>query len=116
MPMPFSSRLIARELLDDASAQDARGNLADLIRLNQTFGGHALILRMLGQLVQPGDAFTLLDVGAASGDSARVIQKAYPKAQVISMDLNARNLEAAPGPKLLGDAFHLPFRDGSVDL
>lgn len=114
--MPFPSRLIQPELLEGADAHDARCNLDDIIRLNKAFGGHALILRMLKKVVQLGEAFTLLDVGAASGDSARVIQTAYPKAKVISMDLHARNLEAAPSPKLLGDAFQLPIRDGGVDF
>ncbi len=112
----FRSRAIEPELLEGAAPEDAQCNLADIIRLNRQFGGHALILRMLSRVVQPGAAFTLLDVGAASGDSARVIQAAYPRAKVISLDLHARNLAAAPKPKLLGDAFRLPIRDGAVDI
>lgn len=109
-------RVIEPELLEGAEPEDARRNLDDIIRLNQRFGGHALIRRLLGKVVQPGDTFTVLDVGAASGDSARTIQAAYPRAQVISLDLSEQNLAAAPRPKLLGDAFHLPIRDGGVDF
>jgi hypothetical protein len=116
MPMPFPSRVIQPELLEDASPDDARRNLADIIRLNKIFGGHGLLLKMLKKVAQPGEAFTLLDVGAASGDSARVIQTAYPKARIISLDLHPQNLEAAPSPKLLADAFHLPIRDDAVDF
>jgi 2-polyprenyl-3-methyl-5-hydroxy-6-metoxy-1,4-benzoquinol methylase len=114
--MPFPSRIIEPELLEDANSEDARRNLADIIRLNKTFGGHGLLLKMLRGVARPGEAFTLLDVGAASGDSARVIQAAYPEATIISLDLQAQNLEAAPSPKLLADAFQLPFRDGAVDF
>jgi ubiquinone/menaquinone biosynthesis C-methylase UbiE len=57
----------------------------------------------------------LLDVGAASGDTAGVIRNDYPSAQVTSLDCNAVNLGAAPHPKVLGDAFQLPFSDGAFD-
>ncbi len=112
----FRSRVIEPELLEDAGPEDARRNLADIIRLNQHFGGHRLILKMLSRVAQPSDEFTLLDVGAASGDSGRVIQAAYPRAKVISLDLQEQNLAAAGAPKVLGDAFHLPLADGGVDF
>ena len=58
---------------------------------------------------------TLLDVGAASGDSALVIRELYPGATVTSLDNNWTNLERAPDPKLVADAFELPFGNESFD-
>lgn len=112
----FSARLIQPELLDHVPPEIARPNLADLIRINRYLGGHSILRGMLQKLVQPGEAFTLLDVGAASGDSARLIQTWYPAARVVSLDYNFTNLEAAPKPKVLADAFALPFPPGSFDL
>jgi ubiquinone/menaquinone biosynthesis C-methylase UbiE len=109
-------RLIEPELLDHASPEEARGNLVDIIRLNERFGGHGIIRKMLAGVVAPTDQFTVLDIGAASGDTARLITASYPRATVFSLDLNQLNLAGAPGPKLLGDAFRLPFRDGAFDF
>src|SRR5271169_556845 len=99
------ARLIEPELLDHASPVEARGNLADIIRLNERFGGHGIIRKMLAGVVAPSEQFTVLDIGAASGDTARLITASYPGAMVFSLDLNQVNLADAPCPKLLGDAF-----------
>jgi len=114
--LSMRARLIEPELLDHASPEEARGNLADIIRLNERFGGHGIIRKMLGGLVASNERFTVLDIGAASGDTARLITASYPRASVFSLDLNEVNLAKAPGPKLLGDAFRLPFRDGAFDF
>ncbi len=114
--LSMRKRLIEPELLDHASPAEAHGNLLDIIRLNQHFGGHGIIRKMLAGVVAPTERFTVLDVGAASGDTARLITSSYPGATVFSLDLNRVNLANAPGPKLLGDAFRLPFRDGAFDF
>jgi hypothetical protein len=111
----FSRRLIKPELLDHASPEEAQPNLADLIRINQKFGGHSVILKTLKRVVEPEDAFSLLDIGAASGDTARIIGAIFPLSRVVSLDRNAVNLRSAPQPKLLGDAFRLPFAAHSFD-
>jgi len=110
------ARLIEPELLDHASPKDARGNLADIIRLNERFGGHGIIRKMLAGVVSSTERFSVLDVGAASGDTARLIAASYPGATVFSLDLNEVNLTNAPHPKLLGNAFQLPFREGTFDF
>jgi 2-polyprenyl-3-methyl-5-hydroxy-6-metoxy-1,4-benzoquinol methylase len=115
MKLPFSKRQIEPELLDHASVEDARANLAQIVRLNQRFGGHTVLRKALAQAVNGNAAFTLLDIGAASGDTARLVNEIYPPATVTSFDLNPVNLADAPQPKLLGDAFHLPFKDNSFD-
>jgi 2-polyprenyl-3-methyl-5-hydroxy-6-metoxy-1,4-benzoquinol methylase len=114
--LSMRGRLIEPELLDHASPEDARGNLMDIIRLNERFGGHGVIRKMLAGVAASTDRFTVLDVGAASGDTARLITLAYPEATVFSLDLNPVNIANAPEPKLLGDAFRLPFRDASFDF
>jgi ubiquinone/menaquinone biosynthesis C-methylase UbiE len=112
----LSRRNIKPELLEHAEPSEARGNLADLVRINRYFGGHSTISRMLEQVVQPEEPFTVLDVGAASGDTAEMIVRWYPQARVTSLDNSAVNLETAPRPKLLADAFQLPFPPRSFDF
>lgn len=112
----FSKRKIEPELLDHADPETARANLADLVRINTRLGGHAIIRNLLGEVVPRDERFSLLDVGAASGDTARLIQAEYRKAQVVSLDYNWTNLGAAPDPKMIADAFHLPFRNGTFDF
>jgi SAM-dependent methyltransferase len=116
MRRAFSKRLIKPELLDHAEPGEARLNLADLVRINRNFGGLAVTGKMLAEAVPRNAPFTLLDVGAASGDTARFIQTLYPQARVTSLDLHPVNLGAAPEPKVIGDAFQLPFRDNSFDF
>ncbi len=115
MKFPFSTRQIKPELLDHAPVAEARANLAQIVRLNQHFGGHAVVRKALAQAVNGQPAFTLLDIGAASGDTARLVKQIYPAATVTSLDLKLTNLADAPQPKLLADAFELPFKQGSFD-
>lgn len=111
----FAHRLIKPELLDHAPPEEARASLFDLTRINKNFGGHSVILKTLQRVVRPEDDFSLLDIGAASGDTSRVIHAAYPRSRVISFDYNETNLGAAPQPKVIGDAFQLPFAPRSFD-
>ncbi|MGH9654303.1 MAG: hypothetical protein ACRD6B_12670, partial [Bryobacteraceae bacterium] len=103
----FAKRLIKPELLDHAEPSEALPNLSDLVRINRDFGGHGVLRKMLARVAPREKPFTLLDVGAASGDSARLIQELYPAAQVTNLDRNETNLGAASWPKVLGDAFQL---------
>jgi ubiquinone/menaquinone biosynthesis C-methylase UbiE len=114
--MMFRSRFIKPELLDSADPEEAQANLADLVRINTNFGGHSTIRKLVGTVAKSAESFTLLDVGAASGDTARVIARAFPKAAVTCADYNGVNLAAAPKPKLLADAFRLPFAPRSFDF
>ena len=91
-------RLIKTQLLGTTSPEDARRSLADIAWLNRWMGGHMVIRKMLSETVKPCEAFSLLDVGAASGDSGRGILKSFPGA-----------------PRVVGDAFALPFTDGGFD-
>lgn len=111
----FARRRILPELLDHAPPELARENLADLVRINSYFGGHSTIKTMLSQSVGDRKKFTLLDVAAASGDTARLIKSLYPAATVVNLDYNPVNLSSASHPKVIADAFHLPFPAGSFD-
>lgn len=111
----FSKRLIKPELLDHLPADEARPNLADLIRINTHLGGHSILTKTIKQVIGKQDRFTALDIGAASGDTARVIKQCYTGASVTCLDNNAVNMKAAPFPKLLANAFELPFESSSFD-
>lgn len=109
-------RRIEPELLDGAPDGVAAQNLRELTFLNRWFGGHAILRRTLGAVLAPGEAATIVDVGAASGDMARVARAAFPRATVICLDWQLRNLKLAPSPRLVADAFALPLADKSVDV
>ena len=70
------------EFLDEADPQEAEQNLRDIVRLNRDFGGHAIIRELLKNFAKPRDAFSMLDVGAASGDTAALVAAEYPNATV----------------------------------
>jgi hypothetical protein len=111
----MGARVIEPELMDEAEPATARACLENLIRINRYFGGHTSVIKLLERAGCKQGAFTLLDVGAASGDSSRVVKAAYPEATVVNLDRNAVNLEGSPHPKLLADAFQLPFPPRSFD-
>ncbi len=71
--------------------------------------------KVIARIAEKGDPFTLLDIGAASGDTARVVKELYPAASITNLDYNSVNLAAAPGPKLIADAFRLPFLPQTFD-
>ena len=110
-------RVIVPELLDHASPEVARDNLRDLVRINRYFGGHAILRRIMADFVHSReDCFSMLDVGAASGDMGAVVRRRYPGATITSLDSKCVHLEQAAHPKLAGDAFALPFPAGSFDF
>jgi SAM-dependent methyltransferase len=112
-----SHRVIRPELLDDADPADARPSLQDLTRINRYLGGYR-VLRHLMEAVAPApdEPFSVLDVGAASGDMAREISLSYPKANVTAFDYRLEHLGPAATLKVVGDAFYLPFRPASFDI
>jgi len=111
----LSKRVIEPELLEHAPIAEARTNLAQIVHLNQKFGGHTVLRQTLAKVVNGNAAFTLLDVGAASGDTSKLVTQLYPAATVTSLDLSPVNLADAPHPKLLADAFQLPIKPNSFD-
>jgi hypothetical protein len=109
-------RIIVPEKLDHAGREEALENLQDLVRVNKYFGGYATLRRMVGEFARPDDAFSVLDIGAASGDMGAALRRNFPRAVVTSLDRKPDHLSNAAFPKLVGDAFRLPFADGSFDF
>src|SRR5579872_6567200 len=111
-----SGRVLAPEILDTLPYEQARASLADLTRINARWGGHSTLRHLLRENVQPGEGFSLLDVGAASGDMADCVRRWYPSARVTSLDRIESHLRGASCSRLAGDAFQLPLRPKSFDF
>lgn len=116
----LGKRLILPELLDTLPPEQARASLRDLVRINRRWGGHSTLRRLLQENVpDDGQAFSVLDVGAASGDMGACIREWYPAAKVTSLDYVPSHLGGEqPGGmtrRVAADAFRLPFRPASFD-
>jgi hypothetical protein len=109
-------RLIEPEMLDHAPPEDARANLDDLVRVNRYFGAYGILRKMMSNLVNPDESFSMLDVGSASGDMGAALRRSYSRGVVTAMDLRCAHLADAAQPKLVGDAFQLPFGPSSFDF
>lgn len=109
-------RVLTPEILDTLPEDQARASLADLTRINHRWGGHSTLRHLLRENVTPGEAFSMLDVGAASGDMADCVRRWYPLGTVVSLDRIASHLRTASGPRVAADAFHLPFPPKSFDF
>jgi len=103
------------EILDTLPYDQARASLADLVRINQRWGGHSTLKRLITEAHPPED-FSFLDVGAASGDMGACVRQWYPGARVTSVDLNLSHLASCDGDRVCGDAFNLPFRPAAFDF
>lgn len=74
-------------------------------------------MQILKTLVDhPMERFTLLDVGAGSGDMGQCVRAHYPRVRVASLDRRCFHLSRAGGPRVAADAFQLPFRHGTFDF
>ena len=111
----LGKRLILPELLDGLPPEEARASLGDLIRINRRWGGHSTLRKLLAETVPASGRFSVLDVGAASGDMGACIRQSYAGAEVTSLDYVESHLAGGSGAKVVGDAFRLPFRPGSFD-
>ena len=114
--MSLTSRVLKPELMDNADPAEAQVCLRDLARINRWFGGHRVLVQVLKTLVKPGERFSILDVGAASGDMGRVIRARFPGSTVVSLDYRASHLRLGQGPRVAADAFQLPFPPKSFDF
>ena len=109
-------RLLSVERLDSAEGAEVEKNLRDIAKINRWFGGHRTLIRLLRRFVGPEDRFSILDVGAASGDMGRCVQRRFRHAQVVSLDRRPLHLKMATAPRIAADALALPFADASFDL
>jgi SAM-dependent methyltransferase len=115
----LGGRLILPEILDTLPPEAARASLRDLVRINRRWGGHSTLRSLLKMSVPDSQPFSVLDVGAASGDMGACIRQWYPAATVTSLDYVPSHLGGdEPGGmtrRVAGDAFRLPFRPASFD-
>jgi len=111
-----SQRVIHPELLEDAPAAIAALNLADMRRINRWFGGRRVLGNLFSGLVLPAEEFSVLDVGAASGDAGVYLQGRYSRVRVVSLDARRDHLELAPPSRVVADAFRPPFAGRSFDI
>lgn len=109
-------RIILPELLDDTPAPQALASLQDLTRINRFLGGYVTLRSLLRTLVKPTDRFSLLDIGAASGDMGAQIRRHFPNAHVFSFDRRLNHLATAWPPRVAGNAFQLPFAPAAFDF
>lgn len=111
----LGKRTIRPEVLDTLPPDQARASLGDLVRINRVWGGHSTLRKLLKRTVSDGQTFSVLDVGAASGDMGACIRQWYPRASVTALDYVPSHLGNSPEGRVAGDAFRLPFRPGSFD-
>ena len=111
----LNGRVLKPELLDTLPTEAALQNLADLVRINKYLGGRSTLRELVEDTIPAGQAVSLLDVGAASGDMGRLLRQWRPQAQVTSLDYIESHLADSTGPRVVADAFALPFAPGSFD-
>lgn len=111
-----AGRVLRPERLESSMPAAVERNLRDIARINRWFGGHRILLRLLQEFVEPADDFSILDVGAASGDMGKCILNHYQRAKVVSLDRRHLHLKAAHFPKVAADAFALPFANRTFDF
>jgi SAM-dependent methyltransferase len=101
------------ELLDKENAPraDMERSLRDLRRFNRWYGGIGVYRRLLKTY---GGARSILDVGTGTSDLLEAVGGFR-----VGVDININHLVYRHSPgvlKVVGDAKHLPFRDGAVDV
>jgi SAM-dependent methyltransferase len=109
-------RALEPEWLERAGPVHADRNLRELARINRWFGGHRALLRMMKDLVDPSEHFSVLDVGAGSGDMGKCLIRHFRNAKVISLDHRPVHLRNAPLPAVVADALRLPFAKHAFDF
>jgi SAM-dependent methyltransferase len=71
---------------------------------------------VLKDLAPPQKPFSVLDVGAGSGDMGQCIRRRFPNATVVSLDHRTHHLRNAAGPRVAADALQLPFLPNAFDF
>jgi SAM-dependent methyltransferase len=108
-------RVLQPELLDTLPWEEARLSLADLVRINRRWGGHSSLRKLIDETIPADEDFTVLDVGAASGDMGERFRQQRPGATVTSLDYLESHLTGCAGVRIVADAFALPFPARSFD-
>src|SRR5207247_3702340 len=109
-------RMLNPELVDSTPPYERRRDLRALALINRWLGGRLIFRGLLDRIAHPSEPLSILDVGAASGDTGAGIRRSHPLATVTSLDCRISHLEAAAAPRVVADAFHLPFPQKSFDV
>lgn len=127
----FRHRSLELEHLDkgDYTAEEYEGCIVELRRVNRWLGDASALRESLLAEIEKQDwrSFSVVDVGAGSGELLRVIAKwarqSGRKTRLTGVELNQRSAEAiveqsGDFPEITairGDAFRLPFVDNQFD-
>ncbi len=127
----FSERSYELENIDkgDYTPEEYEGCLVELRRVNKWLGdARALKKSLMPEVERAGlESFSVLDVGAGSGELLRVTaleaRRRGWRARLTGLELNERSARAileesrefAEINAVRGDAFHLPFADDAFD-
>lgn len=114
MPFLIPARIDTPELLDehDAPREDTERSLRDLRRINRWLGGIAVYRRLTRRFAP---FRSLLDVGAGTADLLASVEAPLR----VALDFKIEHLHYLRNSSILpvvGDAAHLPFRSGTIDL
>lgn len=120
MPFRTPARHRGVEILDDdAVSREVRAAaMRDLERSNALFGGYRAALQAIRPLYDRlGQRWSLLDVGAGTGDVTRVIQNdAARRGGVVAPVLLDRHPLGRHPASVAGDVLRLPVADAAVDV
>ncbi|HWR54774.1 MAG TPA: methyltransferase domain-containing protein [Bryobacteraceae bacterium] len=109
-------RVLHGELLDSLPpGEEGVASLRDLVSINRFLGGHRVIRSVFRRLERSDSPFSVVDVGAASGDMGAALRRAFPLASVTSVDRVPYHLAGAAPPRVVADVFALPFPPRSFD-
>jgi ubiquinone/menaquinone biosynthesis C-methylase UbiE len=127
----FTKRSYELEHIDigDYTAEEYRGCIVELQRVNRWLGDATTLRQTLIRDIDKSGLkqFSILDVGAGSGELLRVTadwaQKSNRSAHLVGIELNPASAKAIAeeSPQfqsidaVRADAFHLPFRDQQFD-
>jgi ubiquinone/menaquinone biosynthesis C-methylase UbiE len=103
--------------MDDLSRPDSEfvDAYRELATINRRLGG----IRAVRRFLPSGGSLSILDVAAGGCDVGEALVEANGgrRVRVVSLDLNPRGLRLAKRTvPVVGDAFTLPFADGSFDV
>ncbi|MGI8468727.1 MAG: methyltransferase domain-containing protein [Pyrinomonadaceae bacterium] len=127
----FKTRSCELEIIDtgDYTAEEYECCLAELRNINRFLGDTRALRKSLLREIEKENLkeFSVLDVGAGSGELLRAIadfaRQRNAKTNLLGLELNARSAQAtleeskdyAEISAIRGDALNLPFKDSSFD-